>query len=66
MNREYSPMLTSMRDMAHFMLGERYRLHVDKNWAIALVMNQPRLSAKQTECYGYRKAKCENPDVIQG
>jgi hypothetical protein len=64
--RGYSPRLTDVEDMANSLLAERNQPHVGKNWAGTFVKRRPELTIKFNRKYDYKRAPCEDPEVIQG
>ena len=64
--RGYSPRLTDVEDMANSLLTERHQPPVGKNWASTFVKRRPELTVKFNRKYDYKRALCEDPEVIQG
>ena len=64
--RGYPPRLSDVEGMANSLLAERHQSPVGKNWASTFVKRQPELKVKLNRKYDYRRAKCEDPAVIQG
>ena len=64
--RGYPPRLADVEDMANSLLAERHQLPVGKNWAGAFVKRRPELTVKFNRKYDYKRALCEDPEVIQG
>ena len=52
--------------MADSLLAERHRDPVGQNWAATFVKRQPELKVKFNRKYDYKRALCEDPEVIQG
>jgi hypothetical protein len=64
--RGYPPRLTDVEDMANSLLTERNQPHVGKNWAGTFVKRRPELTVRFSRKCGYKRALCEDPEVIQG
>ena len=64
--RGYPPRLADVEDMANSLLAERHGLPVGKNWASTFVNRRPERKVKFIRKYGYRRAICEDSEVIQG
>ena len=64
--RGYPPRLTNVEDMANSLLAERNQPPVGKNWAGTFVKRRPELTIKFNRKYDYKRALCEDPEVIQG
>lgn len=64
--RGYPPRLTDVEDMANSLLAERNQPPVGKNWASTFVKRRPELAIKFNRKYDYKRALCEDPEVIQG
>ena len=64
--RGYPPRLADVEDMANSLLAERCQPSVGKNWAGTFVKRQPELKVKFNRKYDYKRALCEDPEVIQG
>ncbi|KAG9605252.1 hypothetical protein KCU77_g1178, partial [Aureobasidium melanogenum] len=64
--RGFPPRLAAVKAMAESLLAERHRDPVGVNWASSFVKRQPELKVKSTRKYDYRRAKCEDPEVIRG
>jgi hypothetical protein len=60
------PKLASIRDMADSLLTERHRDLVGENWAKAFVKRQPELKVELNRNYDYKRALCEDPEVVGG
>jgi hypothetical protein len=52
--------------MANSLLAERNQPPVGKNWAGTFVKRRPELTIKFNRKYDYKRALCEDPEVIQG
>jgi len=64
--RGYPPRLTDVEDMANSLLAERNQPPVGKNWAGTFVKRRPELTVRFNRKYDYKRALCEDPEVIQG
>ena len=64
--RGYPPRLTDVEDMANSLLAERNQPPVGKNWAGTFVKRRLELTIKFNRKYDYKRALCEDPEVIQG
>ena len=62
--RGYPPRLTDVEDMANSLLAERNQPPVGKNWAGTFVKRRPELTIKFNRKYDYKRALCEDPEVI--
>ena len=62
--RGYPPRLTDVEDMANSLLAERQLPPVGKNWAGTFVKRRPELKVKFNRKYDYKRALCEDPEVI--
>jgi hypothetical protein len=63
--RGYPPRRTDVEDMANSLLAERNQPPVGKNWAGTFVKRRPELTIKFNRKYDYKRALCEDPEVIQ-
>jgi hypothetical protein len=52
--------------MANALLAKRHRDPVGQNWAANIVKRQPELKVKFNQKYDYKRALCEDPEVIRG
>jgi hypothetical protein len=64
--RGFPPWLAAVKDMADSLLAERHRGPVGQNWAANFVKRQPKLKVKFNQKYDYKRALCEDPEVIRG
>jgi hypothetical protein len=64
--RGFQPRLAAVKDMADSLLAERHRDPVGQNWAATFVKRRPELKVKFNRKYDYKRALCEDPEVIQG
>ena len=58
--------LAAVADMANSLRAERNLGHVGLNWPSTFVKRQPELTVKFNRKYDYKRALCEDPEVIQG
>jgi hypothetical protein len=63
--RGFPPRLAAVKDMADSLLAERHWDPVGQNWAKTFVKRQPVLQVKFNWKYDYKRALCEDPEVIQ-
>jgi adenine-specific DNA methylase len=52
--------------MADSLLAKRHRDPVRQNWAATFVKRRPKLKVKFNQKYDYKRALCEDPEIIQG
>jgi RecB family endonuclease NucS len=52
--------------MADLLLAERHQDPVGQNWAANFVKRRPELKVKFNRKYDYKRALCEDPEVIRG
>jgi hypothetical protein len=64
--RGFPPRLAAVKDMADSLLAERHRDPVGQNWAATFVKRRPELKVKFNRKYDYKRALCEDPEIIQG
>jgi hypothetical protein len=64
--RGFLPRLAAVKDMADSLLAERHRDPVRQNWAATFVKRRPELKVKFNQKYDYKRALCEDPEIIQG
>ena len=64
--RGWAPRLAAVKDMADCLLAERHRDPVGQNWAASFVKRRPELKVKFNRKYDYKRALCEDPEIIQG
>jgi hypothetical protein len=60
----FSPTLAAVRDMADTLLSERNAPAVGQNWPSNFVARTPSIKTRLNRPYDYRRAKCEDPEVI--
>jgi hypothetical protein len=64
--RGFPPRLAAVADMANSLRAERNLSHVGINWPSTFVKRQPELEVKFNRKYDYKRALCEDPNVIMG
>jgi hypothetical protein len=64
--RGFPPRLTAVADMANSLRAERNMGHIGSNWPSTFVKRCPELTTKFNRKYDYKRALCEDLDVIQG
>jgi hypothetical protein len=64
--RGFPPRLAAVADMANSLRAERNLGPVGLNWPSTFVKRQPELTVKFNRKYDYKRALCEDPEVIQG
>ena len=64
--RGFPPRLAAVADMANSLRDERNLDHVGANWPSTFVKRQPELKVKFNRKYDYKRALCEDSEVIQG
>jgi hypothetical protein len=64
--RGFPPRLAAVKDMADLLLAERDQDLVGQNWAPNFVKRRPKLKVKFNRKYDYKRALCEDPEVIRG
>jgi hypothetical protein len=65
-SRSFPPRLCEVEDMANRLLGERDAPKVGKRWAANFIKRQPELQTRFFRRYDYKRAQCEDPEVIRG
>lgn len=60
------PRLSDVADMANILREERGMAPVGRDWPNNFVKRQPRLKVKFNRKYDYKRALCEDPEIIQG
>ena len=63
--RSFPPRLCEVEDMANRLLIERDAPPVGKRWALNFVKRQPELRTRFFRRLDYKRAQCEDPEVIQ-
>jgi hypothetical protein len=64
--RGFAPRLAAVKDMADLLRKERGQPSVGVNWAANFVKRRPELKIKFNRKYDYKRALCEDPEVIRG
>jgi hypothetical protein len=64
--RGFAPRLATLKDIADSLLAKRHRDPVGPAWPRAFVRRRPELKVKFNRRYDYRRALCEDPEVVQG
>jgi hypothetical protein len=52
--------------MADLLLSERGESPVRKNWTTNFIKRRTEIKAKFSQKYNYKRAKCEDPKIIEG
>jgi hypothetical protein len=65
-SRLFPPRLCDVEDMANRLLAERDALRVGKRWASNFVKRQPQLKTRFFRRYDYKRAQCEDPELVRG
>jgi hypothetical protein len=63
--RKFPPRLLAVEDMANSLQAERCLCTVGINWAATFVKHRPELQTKFNRKYDYKRALCEDSEVIQ-
>jgi hypothetical protein len=64
--RGSSLQLAAVKSMADILLAQRHQGPVGKQWANNFVRRQPELRVKFNRKYDYKRALCEDPEIIRG
>jgi RecB family endonuclease NucS len=64
--RGFAPRLAAVKDMADLLRKERGQPSVGVNWAATFVKRRSKLKIKFNRKYDYKRALCENPEVVRG
>jgi uncharacterized protein YoaH (UPF0181 family) len=62
--RGFPPRLAAVADMANSLRAERNLGHIGLNWPSTFVKRQLELTVKFNRKYDYKRALCEDPEVI--
>ncbi|KFY83148.1 hypothetical protein V498_08273, partial [Pseudogymnoascus sp. VKM F-4517 (FW-2822)] len=62
----FPPQLQAMQEMADLLLSERGKSPVRINWTTNFIKRRTELKAKFSRKYDYKRAKCEDPKIIEG
>ena len=54
-----------VQEMANILLAKRGDQVVGKNWVYNFVKRHTKLKTRFTRRYDYRRAKCEDPEIIR-
>ena len=65
-SRAFPPRLREVEDMANRLLADRDVPKVGKRWASNFVRRQPKIKTRYFRKYDYKRAKCEDPEIIRG
>jgi hypothetical protein len=60
----FPPRIHEVAEMANLLLAERNGTPVGKNWATNFINRRPEIKSKFNRKYDYRRAKCEDPIII--
>jgi hypothetical protein len=64
--RGFPPRLAAVADIANSLRAERNLGQVSINWPNTFVKRHPKLTVKFNRKYDYKRALCEDPEIIQG
>jgi hypothetical protein len=64
--RGFSVRLSTVKDLADSLLAARNCEPVGQNWAKSFVKRRPELRTKFNRKYDYKRALCEDPELVQG
>jgi hypothetical protein len=64
--RGFPPRLAAVKDMADLLRKERGQPSAGVNWGSTFVKRRPELQVKSNRKYDYKRALCEDPEVIRG
>ena len=64
--RGFPPRLAAVADIANSLRAERNIGQVGVNWPSTFVKGRPELTTKFNRKYNYKRALCEDPEMIQG
>ena len=64
-SRGFSPRAQAVQEMADLLLSERGESPVGKNWTTNFIKRRTEIKAKFSRKYDYKRAKCEDPKIIQ-
>ena len=64
-SRGFPPRPQSVQEMADLLLSERGESPVGKNWTTNFIKRRTEIKAKFCQKYDYKRAKCEDPKIIQ-
>ncbi|EED16659.1 conserved hypothetical protein [Talaromyces stipitatus ATCC 10500] len=63
--RGLPPRHSLVREMVNYLLLQRDKPQVGKNWITRLIKRCPEIDSKFARKYNYERAKCEDPKIIQ-
>ncbi|KFZ20749.1 hypothetical protein V502_03005 [Pseudogymnoascus sp. VKM F-4520 (FW-2644)] len=64
-SRRFPPRLQVVQEIADLLLSERGESLVGKNWTTNFIKRRTEIKAKFSRKYDYKRAKCEDPKIIQ-
>jgi hypothetical protein len=64
--RGFAPRLAALKDIADLLLAERHCDSVGPAWLRVFIRHRLELKVKFNRRYDYRRALCEDPEVVQG
>jgi hypothetical protein len=64
-SRGFPPRPQGVQEMADLLLSERGESFVGKNWTTNFIKRRTEIKAKFNQKYDYKRAKCEDPKIIQ-
>ncbi|KFY20795.1 hypothetical protein V491_03425 [Pseudogymnoascus sp. VKM F-3775] len=64
-SRGFPPRPQAVQEMANLLLSERGESPVGINWTTTFIKRRTELKAKFSRKYDYKRAKCEDPKIIQ-
>jgi hypothetical protein len=65
-SRGFPPRPQVVQEMADTLLAERDASPVGKNWTANFIKRRTELKSRFSRKYDYKRAQCEDPDIIQG
>ncbi|KFY99697.1 hypothetical protein V498_00575 [Pseudogymnoascus sp. VKM F-4517 (FW-2822)] len=65
-SRGFPPRPQAVQEMADLLLSERGKSPIGKNWTTNFIKRRTELKAKFSRKYDYKRAKCEDPKIIEG
>ena len=63
--RGLPPRHSLVREMVNYLLLQRNKPQIGKNWITRLIKRRPEIDSKFARKYNYERAKCEDPKIIQ-
>jgi len=61
----FPPRPQAVQEMADLLLAEHSRKPVGQNWTTKFIKRCPELKTKFSQRYDYKRAQCEDPEVIR-